>query len=518
MTRKGRKILINQPQNQYSPFRSFLKKFLKQRVAVISLGVVFFIILFGILGPYFAPYDPGRPVTEQYAAKGIDIENVTSSRVGLTGILSDGTTVEQLPRLFFESENQRVAAARISSEGMMVSAYRQGTTTISIKADEISTVVKADVSSTEEEAPFVSYILIDPIAAPVNARDQFQLEPKVFISDGTILETREDIDRFIEQYKDEEKKDDGFGKSAAEVETGLQFASSDETIVSVNENGLVEVKGEGKAIIHVSIGHVSTIIPVSTRPLTEPILTTIIPDDTIIHLTDIYKHQTPSSLHWFGTDHQNRDILSRIIVGTKQTLLIGFLSVAIGAFVGTILGLLAGYYGRWVDSLLTRFTDILLAFPGILLAIAVIALLGAGLINIIVAVAVFTIPIFIRIVRASTLSLKEKTYVEAAKSIGVKDHIIIMRHIFPGTLSVMMVYLTMRVGTAILIGAALSFLGLGGDITAPEWGAMLSSAKDNSRNLFHPTFFPGLAIVITVLSFNLLGDGLRDALDPKLKE
>lgn len=510
---------MNQPQNQYSPFRSFLKKILKQRVAVISLGVVFFIILFGILGPYFAPYDPGRPVTEQYAAKGIDIENVTSSRVGLTGLLSDGTTVEQLPRLIFESENQRIAAARISSEAMMVSAYRQGTTTITIKAGEVSTVVKADVSSTEEEAPFVSYIIIDPIAGPVNVGDRFQFEPKVFISDGTILETREEIDYFIEQYNDEEeKKDDGFGRPATDVETGLQFASSDETIVSVNENGFVEVKGEGKAVVHVSIGHVSSVIPVFTTPLLEPMLTTIIPDDTIIHLTDIYKHQTPSSLHWFGTDHQNRDILSRIIVGTKQTLLIGFLSVAIGAFVGTILGLLAGYYGRWVDSLLTRFTDILLAFPGILLAIAVIALLGAGLINIIVAVAVFTIPIFIRIVRASTLSLKEKTYVEAARSIGVKDHIIIMRHIFPGTLSVMMVYLTMRVGTAILIGAALSFLGLGGDITAPEWGAMLSSAKDNSRNLFHPTFFPGLAIVITVLSFNLLGDGLRDALDPKLKE
>jgi len=180
--------------------------------------------------------------------------------------------------------------------------------------------------------------------------------------------------------------------------------------------------------------------------------------------------------------------------------------------------LIAGYYGGRIDNLITRFTDILLAFPGILLAIAVIAFLGAGLTNIIFAVAVFTIPIFIRIVRGSTLALKEMTYVEAAQSIGVKDSVIIMRHIFPGTLSVVIVYLTMRIGVAILIGAALSFLGLGGDITAPEWGSMLSAAKDNSGNVFHPTFFPGLAIVITVLSFNILGDGLRDALDPKLKE
>jgi glutathione transport system permease protein len=513
---------MNNPQNQYSPFRSFLKKFLKQRVAVISMGVVLFIILLGFLGPYFAPYDPGRPVTEQYAAKGIEIESVTSSRVALNGLLSDGTMVEGsgLPRLLFESDNQRIAAARISNSGMMVSAYREGTTTITIKSGEISTLVRADVSSTEEEFPFISYLLVDSLVEPVKIGDEFQILPKAVVSDGAILETREQIESFIDEYGEEqEKKDDGFGRTSTEADNGLQFETFNEEIVVVNEFGVAQVIGEGETFIKVSLNNVSTIVPIAVNTqLSEPVVTTIIPDESVISLTDIYKHQKPSSLHFFGTDHQNRDIFSRIIVGTKQTLLIGFVSVAIGAFVGTILGLLAGYYGRWVDSLLTRFTDILLAFPGILLAIAVIALLGAGLINIIVAVAVFTIPIFIRIVRASTLALKEKTYVEAARSIGVKDHIIIMRHIFPGTLSVVMVYLTMRVGTAILIGAALSFLGLGGDITAPEWGAMLSSAKDNSRNLFHPTFFPGLAIVITVLSFNLLGDGLRDALDPKLKE
>jgi len=205
-------------------------------------------------------------------------------------------------------------------------------------------------------------------------------------------------------------------------------------------------------------------------------------------------------------------------MGTRQTLTIGLVSVMIGAFLGTVFGLLAGYYGGWIETLLTRASDVLLAFPGVLLAIAVIAVLGPGIPNIIFAVAVFTVPIFIRIVRSSTLSVKNMTYVEAARSIGVKDHVIIFRHILPGTMSVIIVYLTMRIGTAIIIGAVLSYLGLGGDITAPEWGAMLNAAKDNSRNVFHPTLFPGLAIVITVLAFNLLGDGLRDALDPKLKD
>ncbi|RXJ04217.1 ABC transporter permease subunit [Anaerobacillus alkaliphilus] len=508
-------------QNHYSPFRAFITKFLKQRVAVVSMGVVILILLFGFLGPMFAPYDPQRPVTEQYAAKGIEIESVTSSSVGLQGLLSDGTIIDgsQLERLSFESENQRVAAARVSEAGMMVSAYRQGSTIITIKSGEVSSIVKADVSSNEVDDPFPSYIFVEPIKEEMNVGARIQLQPKLIISDGKTLETKEQIDSFLEEYGGEaETKDDGFGRPATEPDSVLQFQSLHEDVASVDEHGFVTILSEGEGLIKISVAGVTAVIPVGQFTSSQPVVTAIIPSDSVIALTDIYKHQAPSSLHLFGTDHQNRDILSRIMYGTKQTLLIGFVSVAIGAFVGTILGLLAGYYGRWVDSLLTRFTDILLAFPGILLAIAVIALLGAGLVNIIVAVAVFTIPIFIRIVRASTLALKEKTYVEAAKSIGVKDHTIILRHIFPGTLSVVMVYLTMRVGTAILIGAALSFLGLGGDITAPEWGAMLSSAKDNSRNLFHPTFFPGLAIVITVLSFNLLGDGLRDALDPKLKE
>lgn len=513
-------MFMNQ-QNQYSPFRAFLKKFLKQRVAVVSLCVVLFIVLVGFFGAYFTPYDPQRPVTEQYAAKGIEIESVTSSKIGLQGLLSDGSFVDvaTLPRLQFESENQRIAAARISEGGMMVSAYRQGATAITVKSGDVSTVVKANVSLVEEDTPFLSYIIAEPIKAD-NVGEVVQLTLNVIVSDGTVLESIKEIDHFLKRYHPvEEKKDDGFGRAIENTENTIQFESVDPSVAIIDAEGLVEIKGEGEGGIKISVANVATVVPVLVNTdQAEPYVTTIIPNDFSVSLTDIYKHQPPSNLHFFGTDHQNRDIFSRVIVGTKQTLLIGFVSVAIGAFIGTLLGLLAGYYGRWVDSLLTRFTDILLAFPGILLAIAVIAILGAGLVNIIVAVAVFTIPIFIRIVRASTLALKEKTYVEAAKSIGVKDHVIIMRHIFPGTLSVMMVYLTMRIGTAILIGAALSFLGLGGDITAPEWGAMLSSAKDNSRNLFHPTFFPGLAIVITVLSFNLLGDGLRDALDPKLKE
>lgn len=226
----------------------------------------------------------------------------------------------------------------------------------------------------------------------------------------------------------------------------------------------------------------------------------------------------PSIEHWAGTDAYGRDIFSRIVSGTQISLYVGLTSVFLGAIGGTFLGIISGFYGKWIDRLIMRICDVLLAFPGILLAIGIIAILGPGLGNVIIAVAVFSIPVFARIVRSSTLAVKSTLYVEATKSIGAKPRRIIWKHIFPGTLSSIIVYFTMRIGSAILTAASLSFLGLGAQPPSPEWGAMLSGGRDYLNTAPHVTIFPGLAIFITVLAFNLLGDGLRDALDPKIKD
>ena len=224
----------------------------------------------------------------------------------------------------------------------------------------------------------------------------------------------------------------------------------------------------------------------------------------------------PTAAHWFGVDSLGRDIFSRIVAGTRISLAAGFVSVAIGAVVGTFFGLLAGYYEGWWDRITMRVADVLFAFPGILLAIGIVAILGNGMINVIAAVAVFSIPAFARLVRGNTLMLKQLTYIEAARSIGASDWTIIMRHILPGTISSVVVYLTMRIGTSIITAASLSFLGLGAQPPTPEWGAMLNEARADMLNAPHVALFPSLAIFVTVLAFNLLGDGLRDALDPKL--
>ncbi|MBN4667524.1 glutathione ABC transporter permease GsiD [Pandoraea nosoerga] len=224
----------------------------------------------------------------------------------------------------------------------------------------------------------------------------------------------------------------------------------------------------------------------------------------------------PSAKHWFGVDSLGRDIFSRVLAGTRISLAAGFGSVALGAVVGTVLGLLAGYYEGWWDRIVMRISDVLFAFPGILLAIGVVAVLGNGMINVIVAVAIFSIPAFARLVRGNTLVLKHMTYIEAARSIGASDWTIIMRHILPGTVSSIVVYFSMRIGTSIITAASLSFLGLGAQPPTPEWGAMLNEARADMVNAPHIAIFPSLAIFLTVLAFNLLGDGLRDALDPKL--
>jgi len=224
----------------------------------------------------------------------------------------------------------------------------------------------------------------------------------------------------------------------------------------------------------------------------------------------------PSLTHLFGVDALGRDIFSRVLMGARISLAAGLLSVAIGAVIGTFMGLMAGYYQGWWDRVTMRISDVLLAFPGMLLAIGVVAILGSSMVNVIVAVAVFSVPAFARLVRGNTLSLKQMTYVEAVKSLGAPDSTVIFRHILPGTISSIVVYGTMRIGTSIITAASLSFLGMGARPPTPEWGAMLNEARSDMVVAPHVAIFPALAIFLTVLAFNLLGDGLRDALDPKI--
>ncbi|WP_221565981.1 ABC transporter permease [Alkalihalobacillus sp. TS-13] len=228
--------------------------------------------------------------------------------------------------------------------------------------------------------------------------------------------------------------------------------------------------------------------------------------------------ESPTLEHFFGTDEFGRDILSRLAVGARLTLSVSISAVLLGAVFGTILGLVSGFFGKLLDRSIMRVCDVLFAFPDLILAIGIVAILGPGLRNVIIAVSFFSIPSFARIVRSATLETKEMLFVEATRSIGASNRRIIWKHIFPETVPTIIVYFTMKVGTAILAAASLSFLGLGAEPSSPDWGAMLSKSRDYIDSSFHLVFFPGLIIFLTVLAFNLLGDGLRDVLDPKTKD
>ena len=226
----------------------------------------------------------------------------------------------------------------------------------------------------------------------------------------------------------------------------------------------------------------------------------------------------PSSAHLFGTDDLGRDILSRLIYGARYSLQIGIISVA-GAMVGGILlGSIAGYFGGWVDDVTMRFLDIIQAVPGMVLSISVSAVLGPGFGNCILALTIGMIPSFSRMMRASILNVRKMEYLEAATSINCNHLRIILRHVLPNALSPLIVQATMSVATAILIAASLSFIGLGVQPPEPEWGAMLSAGRGYFRDYPHLVWFPGITIMVAVLSLNMFGDGLRDALDPKLKD
>ena len=239
--------------------------------------------------------------------------------------------------------------------------------------------------------------------------------------------------------------------------------------------------------------------------------------------TEVIRQDIPNRLrppcleHWFGTDEFGRDIFARIAHGTRVSLQVGVISVGIALVIGGFLGAIAGFYGGIIDNIIMRVMDVFLAVPGMLLAIAIVAALGSSMTNLMIAVGISSMPAYARILRASVLSVKDMEFVEAARAIGAKNMTIIMSHIIPNSLAPVIVQSTLGVAGAILATAALSFIGLGIQPPNPEWGAMLSSGRAFMRDYPHVVLFPGLSIMITILVLNMIGDGLRDALDPRLK-
>lgn len=241
-------------------------------------------------------------------------------------------------------------------------------------------------------------------------------------------------------------------------------------------------------------------------------------DQVVIKQNLRMRLKPPSAQHWLGTDEFGRDIFARLVHGARVSLKVGILAVGIAIAIGGFLGAVAGYYGGKLDNIIMRIMDIFLAVPSILLAIAIVSALGPNLLNLMIAVSISSVPRYARIVRASVLSIRDQEFIEAARAIGANDARIICRHIIPNSLAPVIVQGTLGVAGAILSTAGLSFIGLGIQPPAPEWGSMLSGGRQYLRYAWRVTTFPGVSIMITILSLNLLGDGLRDALDPRLKQ
>lgn len=241
-------------------------------------------------------------------------------------------------------------------------------------------------------------------------------------------------------------------------------------------------------------------------------------DTQVIGMNMPEKLQPPSSAHWFGTDEVGRDLFARVIYGARYSLMIGVGSVLIGLVVGTILGSLAGFYGGVMDSVIMRGVDIFYSIPNIMTAVVIVSVLGRSTVNLMIALAFSCASSFSRIVRASVMTIRNQEYVESSYSMGLPTWKIILKHILPNCLSPIIVQLTLLIGTTIISASSLSFLGIGVPAPAPEWGALLSAGRGHIRNASYMCVIPGLAIMFTVLALNLLGDGLRDALDPKLKK
>ena len=257
-----------------------------------------------------------------------------------------------------------------------------------------------------------------------------------------------------------------------------------------------------------------------------PVLAPYDPEQVLIGVESLRKRQAPcihilgcpadQPQHWMGIDGNVRDQLSRVIYGTRVSLFIGFSTIGFAIILGTVLGAVSGYAGGWLDNVIMRLMDVLMAFPSLLLAIAIVNVLGRGLQNALLAIAIVNVPIYARVVRASVLSIKEQDFVEASRALGASPIWILFVRILPNALSPLIVQGTLGIAGAILEAAALSFLGLGAQPPTPEWGTMLGSERNQIFTAPHLVFYPGVAIMVTVLAFNLLGDGLRDALDPRL--
>jgi len=257
-----------------------------------------------------------------------------------------------------------------------------------------------------------------------------------------------------------------------------------------------------------------------------PVLATHDPEATLIGKEDVKKRESPcihllgcaadKPEHYFGLDGNLRDLYSRVLFGARLSLLVGFTSVGFAIVIGTVLGALAGYLGGWTDNVIMRVMDVLLAFPSLILTIAIVTVLGPGLVNTLIAIGVVSIPSYARVVRASVLSIKEMDYITADRSIGTPAMRILFSHVMPNALTPLVVQATLGIAGAILDAAALSFLGLGAQPPTPEWGSMIGAERNQVFTAPHLILFPGLALILTVLGFNLLGDGLRDALDPRL--
>ena len=241
-------------------------------------------------------------------------------------------------------------------------------------------------------------------------------------------------------------------------------------------------------------------------------------DTDVIGVNTAERLQPPSAKHIMGTDEYGRDIFCRILYGTKYSLSVGVVAVIIALLIGVTLGAVAGYAGGPPEEVIMRFTDIFSSVPNMLMALVVVAALGQSMFNLMLAIGITSVPQFVRITRAAVLTVKTQEYVEAARAIGLRNYRIIFSHILPNCLSPIIVQTTLRVASAIISASSLSFLGLGIPAPNPEWGAMLSAGRRFIRDYSYMTLFPGLAIMITVLALNLVGDGLRDALDPRLKD
>lgn len=227
--------------------------------------------------------------------------------------------------------------------------------------------------------------------------------------------------------------------------------------------------------------------------------------------------QAPSAAHWFGTDEFGRDIFTRLLYGARISFQVGVISVGIAAAIGVFLGMIAGYFGGWIDSIISLFMDVLFAFPTILLAIALMTALGDGIVNVMIAIGLVNAPAFMRVVRGSVLSVRNTTYVESAVSVGASSSTILRRHVFPNVTAPLIVHSSLNFATAVLAEASLAYLSLGNKPPSPSWGSMVSTGYTILQIAPWAALFPGVAIGLTVLGFNLLGDGLRDALDPRLR-